>query len=952
MADLIWYYQLYIGTSLTAAGILLLLSLYAWRHRTVIAATGFFLVMTVSWGWMLFAALELIPQALPLKSFFNNIRFSFSLGLPFTAFITLMQFTGHTTWLQPRRLVLVALTPCLGLLLVWTNSLHHLLWRDYVVVPVGTLLIPVRLYGWWYYVNTSYNQLMALVELGLLIHAVFTLRPPYRSQALMMLLAVSSVVLTDLLWVFHLVSVPGPGLYPFSMVLMGLLFAWALFRYQLFDLVPVSHQALIQHMHDSLFVLDGRLRVVELNPAAQHLSGQPTTQVIGQPALAVLPASPQWPALLASDQIVHNDLICQHQGTTKVFATQLAPLRDQRGLLIGRLLVLRDITERKQIEQALQASETRFRLLAENAQHIIFRIALLPTLHFDYLSPALTPITGYTPEELHADPALWLRVASSESRALLLQMSNDDAAMAAPVVMLYTRKDGQAIWLEQEQWPIYAADGQRIAIEGVARDVTWRKEAEQQRADQQEALTILHERERLARELHDSLGQVLGYVNTQAQAIRDLLHPVVLPQATTMLDQIIEVAQHELTDIREYLLGVQMSNPRPTPAPDAGTQRSFFEALEVYLHAFARLAGIVAELELPPALTTLAFTPTVERHLLRIIQEALSNVRKHAQATRVLVQVAVVAATPGEPTQPGADNERWLVVSIADNGRGFPLPASANEAPLINSSYGLQSMRGRAVECGGSLEVAAALDGGTRVTIRMPLRRQQDLVTHTLRVLLVDDSPLFLHGLANLLTGRGFQVLGTAADGFAALEQAQRLQPEIILMDVEMPGCDGLEATRAIKRVLPAIQIVMLTVSDNEAHLFEALKSGAAGYLLKSLDGDELCKLLRGVVRGEMPLSPGLARKVLHEFTQRTPTAAPVRKVTPEAGNVPKTAGELSPLQTVILQLAAEGHTYREIGEQLGYAERTIKKYMGDVLRQLHLKNRAEAVAFVRRSLS
>lgn len=196
-----------------------------------------------------------------------------------------------------------------------------------------------------------------------------------------------------------------------------------------------------------------------------------------------------------------------------------------------------------------------------------------------------------------------------------------------------------------------------------------------------------------------------------------------------------------------------------------------------------------------------------------------------------------------------------------------------------------------------------------------------------------------MSGLNSLLTGRGFQIVGTATDGYAAQTQAHLLRLDVILMDVQMPGCDGLEATRMITQALPSIQIVMLTVSDDEAHLFDALKSGASGYLLKSLDADELCTLLRGVMLGDVPLSPGLARKVLHEFSRREPTADPPLEAV------------LSEQQTRVLQLVSQGLTYREVGDQTGYAETTIKKYMREMMRQLHLKNRAEVLAYARRNV-
>ena len=137
-----------------------------------------------------------------------------------------------------------------------------------------------------------------------------------------------------------------------------------------------------------------------------------------------------------------------------------------------------------------------------------------------------------------------------------------------------------------------------------------------------------------------------------------------------------------------------------------------------------------------------------------------------------------------------------------------------------------------------------------------------------MRVLLVDDHGLFLEGLRNLLTSEGIEVAGMAHDGLEALAAARRLHPDVILMDVQMPRCDGVSATRLIKAEMPECKIVMLTMSDDEQDLFAAVKSGASGYLLKRLDADEFFHYLSDLQAGQPPFSPGLADKILQEFTQ------------------------------------------------------------------------------------
>lgn len=216
-----------------------------------------------------------------------------------------------------------------------------------------------------------------------------------------------------------------------------------------------------------------------------------------------------------------------------------------------------------------------------------------------------------------------------------------------------------------------------------------------------------------------------------------------------------------------------------------------------------------------------------------------------------------------------------------------------------------------------------------------------------LRVLLVDDHSLFLEGLRNLLVSEGIQVVGLAKDGLEALAQARHLHPDVILMDIEMPRCDGVRATRLIKAELPECKVVMLTISEDEQDLFEAVKSGASGYLLKRLDAAEFFTYLAELHEGHPPFSPGLAEKILKEFSQKS--------LKPKTQTDPAKANELQeiplpPRQLQILTLVAQGQTYSQIAMTIGIAERTVKYHMAEILDRLHLQNRAQVIAYAAQS--
>lgn len=217
----------------------------------------------------------------------------------------------------------------------------------------------------------------------------------------------------------------------------------------------------------------------------------------------------------------------------------------------------------------------------------------------------------------------------------------------------------------------------------------------------------------------------------------------------------------------------------------------------------------------------------------------------------------------------------------------------------------------------------------------------------SMKVMLVDDHPLFLEGLQYLLETHGIKVIGTAGNGSQALDRARIPKPDVILMDIAMPGCSGLDAIRPIKADMPEVKIVMLTTFDDDENLFESVKRGASGYLLKNLKAEDLFAMLSALERGEAPLSPGLAARLLEEFArqavEREQSIPPDREEPIERGDV---IGKLTKRQADVLNLVAQGMSYKEVGTALDLSERTVKYHMERILELLHLESRAQAIAY------
>ena len=202
-----------------------------------------------------------------------------------------------------------------------------------------------------------------------------------------------------------------------------------------------------------------------------------------------------------------------------------------------------------------------------------------------------------------------------------------------------------------------------------------------------------------------------------------------------------------------------------------------------------------------------------------------------------------------------------------------------------------------------------------------------------MKVLVADDYSLFRDGIISLLEAAGFEVVGQVGNGQLAVEETLRLRPDLVLLDINMPQLNGLEALRQIKASLPETQVVMLTVSDEDADLFEATKSGAHGYLLKDLNAYEFLEMLKGLQRGEAAITRRTARRLMDRFAASSHQRHDL-------------AEDLTQREIKLLRLVAEGHSNKVLAQKLSISENTVKYHLKNILQKLGAQNRTEAVAY------
>ena len=367
--------------------------------------------------------------------------------------------------------------------------------------------------------------------------------------------------------------------------------------------------------------------------------------------------------------------------------TDIAPLK-----LVGEMLV--QFLMRQRAEVALRGSEQRLRRITDNMLDLIAQLDRQGL--FTFASPSYKTALGYDARDL-VDRPLADYVHPDERQAVAAMVEVGHTRAQGAIEARYRRADGSYVWMESVANSLDDEQGNLVGTVVASRDITDRKRAEEQRMRERRAMAILEERERLARELHDSIGQSLGYVKLQSLAARDALARGDAPAADALLKRLIEGAQDTQTIVRQ---DIRSLFTRPLDNTD------FLAALSRHIEHYRQDCPVDVELALPAGVSDVQLPPDTGAQLLRIIQEALSNVRRHSGARRVRIALEV--------------SDGYVEALIDDDGYGFDVDDAKRQT---EQHFGLDIMRARAQDIGGELQVVSRPGAGTQVKVRVPARR-------------------------------------------------------------------------------------------------------------------------------------------------------------------------------------------------------------------------------------
>ena len=399
-------------------------------------------------------------------------------------------------------------------------------------------------------------------------------------------------------------------------------------------------------------------------------------------------------------------------------------------------------------------------------------------------------------------------------------------------------------------------------------------------------LAVAEERTRIARDLHDTLGHSLSVIALKSELARRVL-PDDPERAAAEIGDVERVAREALASVRDTVSGYR----QPTLAMELAGAR---EALTA--------AGIDGDVEPAPE----GLPREVDAVLGWAVREGVTNVLRHSDAARARVRVIV--------------DDRVRAVEVEDDGQGVagaPLGAAPNGA---RSGTGLDGLRERAATVGGSLEAGPRADGGFRLRVAVPGRARRGTRRVT-RVLLAEDQAMVRGALAALLALEpDLEVVAEVGRGDEVVPRALDTRPDVALLDIEMPGLDGLAAAAQLRTAVPACRVVILTTFGRPGYLRRAMEAGATGFLLKDAPATELADAIRRVARGQRVVDPALAVAALSEG-----------------------ANPLSEREREALALAATSGTVADIATSLGLSEGTVRNHLSAAIQKMGARNRAEA---------
>ena len=477
-----WYVSNVALLSFFTTLVLLMVALVAFRRQRVAGSQYFGLLMLAAAEWSFASGLELAVLEQPAKILWSKFQYFGITSLPVFWLLFALEYTHQASWLKRPLSTLLWLPPLATLIVTWTNELHGWLWTQITPVSPEPGAQLVYEHGWWFWGFAAYGYLFLLAGTLTLVWAIFRYHRLYRSQAVVILTGAAIPWIGNAIYLSGLSPVPGLDLTPISFAISGVLCALGIFRFQIFDLVPVAREAIIETMADGMLVLDRHHRILDINPAAQNMLGI-AEDVIGRDAVSIFAKFPDLLACCCEGAETANT--CLSISTGKSLEVTLSPLQNRGQRIAGRLMVLHDITEHKRIEEQLRLQSVALEAAA-SAIAITDRGG-----QFVWVNPAFTRLTGYAEAELIGQTPRLLKSGVHDAAYYQNLWQTVLAGQVWQGETVNRRKDGSLYTEEQTIAPVQDDKGEVAYFISVKQDVSERKQIEKLRDDL--AHTMVHD---------------------------------------------------------------------------------------------------------------------------------------------------------------------------------------------------------------------------------------------------------------------------------------------------------------------------------------------------------------------------------------------------------------------------------------------------------------------------
>ena len=702
------------------AFISVVLAIYIWRNRNTVGAASLAVMMFILFEWEVSYIFELAGTNMETKLFWEFIRFIGVVSMPVAWLVFAFEYTGRQVWYSTRRLVALSILPVTTIIVLLTNSSHHLFRASYKMSTEGGLLLLNTTNGTWYWVHAFYTYTLIMVGLVLVIRALLRWPAQYRGQMIMLLLSTLTPLIANIISVFQLIPVL-IDITPFAFMITGAGMAYALFRHRLLDIAPIARDRIIEGMKDGMIITDANRRIVDINQAALKIIGLSDKEnPIGKQLGDVLAP---WSDLVAKyrDVTEAEDEISIGKGENKHwYDLHVSNLRDENDLLIGRIITARDITERKHAENQLVESEARFRQIVENASDLIYRIDMDGLLI--YANPSALRAMGFKTEDealgkFYLDlttPDMRHKIKRTYQRQLISKTQvtyHEFPAIAA---------DGSEVWFGQNVQLIYEGE-QIVGFQALARDVTAVKRVQDAiRIARDQALEASRAKTQLlskvSHELRTPLGGILGY----AELMQGNTFGQLNSKQSKAVTEIIDSAEYLGNMVNELLDEAQLRSNTASLIEKNFSPFKLMQAATSGMDVLAQKKGLTFSMQVDPNLPQEIYGD--DRRIRQIAINLIGNAIKFTNEGSVRLSVSL------------ADENHWEI-QVKDTGVGIPKEAQATIFEPFKQVSSSVTQDNRGVGLGlsitkqlvdlmhGRIVIESELGKGSTFTILLPIMK-------------------------------------------------------------------------------------------------------------------------------------------------------------------------------------------------------------------------------------